>query len=158
MDFFVKASALSMKAVPDINSSWQETFVRQYHQVDINVVIGAGRSVSIPVIRDVSSKGLKSISQELADFEDTIYSEDGKLLDPSKVAVGTFSIHNLGAFGIKSAAPIVLPPQACSLAIGAITDTVVPRVYNNTIRNINIILESEPLFFFFVGEFQRRRR
>ena len=89
--------------------------------------MGTGRGLALPVIRDAGSKGLKDISREVADFEDSIYSEDGKLLDPAKVAVGTFSIQNLGVFGVKSAAPIVLPPQACSLGIGAIVDTVVPR-------------------------------
>jgi pyruvate dehydrogenase E2 component (dihydrolipoamide acetyltransferase) len=50
------------------------------------------------------------------------------VLDEKKLAVGTFSIHNLGIYGVKSAAPIVLPPQACALALGAIVDTVVPNL------------------------------
>jgi pyruvate/2-oxoglutarate dehydrogenase complex dihydrolipoamide acyltransferase (E2) component len=55
-----------------------------------------------------------------------LFSEDGKSLDNSKLQMGTFSIHNLGCFGIKSAAPIVLPPQSSALSLGAIVDTVVP--------------------------------
>ena len=65
---------------------------------------------------------------QVADFEDNLFSEEGSLLDPSKVAVGTFSIHNLGMYGVKSAAPIVLPPQGCALAVGAVTDSVVPNL------------------------------
>lgn len=128
MDFIIKASALSMKAVPDANGSWHESFVRQYHQVDVNIVMGTGVELTIPVIRDVGSKGLKEIANEVQDFEDGIFTEDGSVLDANKIGVGTFSIHNLGMYGVKSAAPIVLPPQGCALAVGAITDTVVPNL------------------------------
>ena len=128
MDFIIKASALSMKAVPDANGSWHDSFVRQYHQVDINIVMGTGAELTIPVIRDVGSKGLKEIANVVQDFEDGIFAEDGSTLDASKIGVGTFSIHNLGMYGVRSAAPIVLPPQGCALAIGTITDTVVPNL------------------------------
>lgn len=128
MDFIIKASALSMKAVPDANGSWHDSFVRQYHQVDINIVMGTGAELTIPVIRDVGSKGLKEIANEVQDFEDGIFAEDGSTLDASKIGVGTFSIHNLGMYGVRSAAPIVLPPQGCALAVGTITDTVVPNL------------------------------
>ena len=128
MDFIIKASALSMKAVPDANGSWHDSFVRQYHQVDINIVMGTGAELTIPVIRDVGSKGLKEIAGEVQDFEDGIFAEDGSMLDASKIGVGTFSIHNLGMYGVKSAAPIVLPPQGCALAVGTIKDTVVPNL------------------------------
>lgn len=127
-DFLVKAAGLAMKQVPDINGSWQETFVRRYEQVDINLVMGNGAGLVTPVIRDVNSLGLKSISNAIADFEDSLFSEDGsKTLDASKLQPGTFSIHNLGSFGVKAAAPIVLPPQACALSIGSIIDTVIPN-------------------------------
>lgn len=128
MDFIVKASALSMKAVPDANGSWHDSFVRQYHQVDVNIVMGTGAELTIPVIRDVVSKGLKEIADEVQDFEDGIFAENGSVLDASKIGVGTFSIHNLGMYGVKSAAPIVLPPQGCALAVGTIEDTVVPNL------------------------------
>jgi len=130
MDFLIKASALAMKQVPDVNGSWMDTFVRRYEQVDINLVVGTGAGLITPVVRDVGSKGLRSLSAELAALEDSLFSDDEgtTIKSPVLIAPGTFSIHNLGIYGIKSAAPIVLPPQACALALGAVVETVVPRV------------------------------
>jgi pyruvate dehydrogenase E2 component (dihydrolipoamide acetyltransferase) len=129
LDFLVKASALAMKQVPDVNGAWMDSFVRRYEQVDVNLVMGTGAGLLTPVIRDAGALGLKAISKEIAQFEDSLFT-DGQgadaALDATKLAVGTFSIHNLGMYGVKSAAPIVLTPQSCALALGAIVDTVVP--------------------------------
>jgi pyruvate dehydrogenase E2 component (dihydrolipoamide acetyltransferase) len=62
LDFTVKAAALAMNQVPDLNGSWQETFVRRYEQVDINLVMGSGAGLVTPVIRDAGGLGLKAIS------------------------------------------------------------------------------------------------
>ena len=126
LDMLIKAVGVATKQVPDINGSWMNTFVRRYDQVDINVIMGTGSSLVTPVIRDVNSKGLHTIANEMASFEDTLVNGNDSV-DESKVAIGTISIHNLGIYGIKSAAPIVLPPQAASLAFGAIVDSVVPN-------------------------------
>lgn len=128
LDLLVKAAGLAVKQVPDVNGQWMDTFIRRYDQVDINVVMGTGSSIVTPVIRDVNAKGLFAISNEMAAFEDSLFKVDGVTIDENKVAPGTISIHNLGMYGIKSAAPIVLSPQAVALAFGAITDTVVPKV------------------------------
>ena len=80
--------------------------------------MGSGDTLTLPVIKDASSKGLKTIAAEVANFEDIVYAEGGgTILHPSMVALGTFSIHNLGMYGVKSAAPIVLPPQGNFLLI-----------------------------------------
>jgi len=126
LDLLVKAVGLAVKQVPDVNASWNETFVRRYSQVDVNLVMGVGSSVITPVVRDVNGKGLRAIGKEVASFEDMAFDGQGQPVDASKVAVGTISVHDLGMYGVKSAAPIVLPPQACALALGAIVDTVVP--------------------------------
>lgn len=63
LDFFVKASALAMKKVPDVNGAWMDTFVRRYSQVDINVVIDSPAGLVTPVIRNVSSSGIRSIAK-----------------------------------------------------------------------------------------------
>eukprot|EP00596_Hydrurales_sp_CCMP1899_P003906 CAMPEP_0119033990 /NCGR_PEP_ID=MMETSP1177-20130426/1057_1 /TAXON_ID=2985 /ORGANISM="Ochromonas sp, Strain CCMP1899" /LENGTH=447 /DNA_ID=CAMNT_0006991157 /DNA_START=280 /DNA_END=1620 /DNA_ORIENTATION=+ len=127
LDFIVKASALAVNQVPDVNGAWMDTFVRRYDQVDINLIMGTGQGLLTPLVRDAGSKGLKGISQEIGGFEDSLFAEDNSV-DASKMAIGTFSIHNLGMYGVKSASPIVLAPQACALALGAIIDSVVPRV------------------------------
>lgn len=120
-DFMIKAIALASKQVPDVNASWRDTFVRRYNQVDVNVVLGAGASLQAPVIRNVGAKGLSAISQELAAFENSLSSDAA-----AAGSVGTFTVHNLGMYGVKTAAAIILPPQACALTIGTISDTVVP--------------------------------
>lgn len=132
LDFLVKAAAVATQQVPDINASWMDTFVRRYEQVDINVVMGGGSFVAAPVVKNVCAKGLSSISDELNNLQNALFSEDLEkvqsiLSNDVKMAHGTFSIHNLGVYGVKSAAPIILPSQAGALALGAIIDTVVPR-------------------------------
>jgi pyruvate dehydrogenase E2 component (dihydrolipoamide acetyltransferase) len=109
--------------------------------------MSSGNLSATPVIRDVSSKGLSAISKEIASFEENLFGSDNSSILANKdiIAVGTFSIHNLGIndiyqsiifdflwvctgiFGVKSAAPIVLTPQACALSLGAIIDTVIPK-------------------------------
>lgn len=64
--------------------------------MDINLVMGTGQGLLTPVIRDVGARGLKSISQEIGGFEDSLFTEGGVEIEASKMAVGTFSIHNLG--------------------------------------------------------------
>jgi pyruvate dehydrogenase E2 component (dihydrolipoamide acetyltransferase) len=101
-------------------------------------MVGSGSLLSTPLLSDVGAKGLTTLAQEIASVEVDLKSN-------LPTHVGTFSIHNLGKicfshlqlnfsslffkigmYGIKSAAPIVLPPQACALALGSIVDTVVP--------------------------------
>jgi len=130
LDMLVKASAMAMKQVPDVNASWMNTFVRRYDQVDINLFMGAGNFVATPVIKDAASMGIGSLSTVIAGFEDSLFDENDTpalLSDPSVMSIGTFSIHHLGMYGVKSAAPIVLSPQACALSLGAIVDTVIPN-------------------------------
>ena len=64
--------------------------------MDINLVMGTGQGLLTPVLRDVSSRGLKSISLEIGGFEDSLFTEGGTEMEASKMAIGTFSIHNLG--------------------------------------------------------------
>lgn len=116
MDLLLKAAALSMRQVPELNSSWMEGFVRRYQQVDVNVFMGSGENLRAPLIRDVGSKSLGVLSAELVDGSST----------PGEMLPGTFSVHNLGMFGVKSFAPIILAPQAGALALGSIEDVVVP--------------------------------
>jgi pyruvate dehydrogenase E2 component (dihydrolipoamide acetyltransferase) len=126
LDLIVKAVGLAVKQVPDVNASWNDTFVRRYSQVDVNLVMGVGSTVLTPVIRDVNGKGLRAIGKEMAEFEEMAFNNNGEPVDGSKIAIGTISVHDLGMYGVKSAAPIVLPPQSCALALGTIVDTVVP--------------------------------
>ena len=70
--------------------------MRQYDQVDINVVMGSGGMFMAPVIRDVGSMGVKAIADATAKFEDSIFNDEGEVMNPAALGRGTFSIHNLG--------------------------------------------------------------
>lgn len=127
-DLLMKAAAAAMKTVPAANASWMDSFVRVYDTVDINVVVGNGSSLYAPVIRDVGRRGLKAVSDDFAAASSVVDGEDS---DPTTAAgfgdVGTFTLVNLGMFGVKSAAPIIREPQACALALGVIEDRIVPN-------------------------------
>lgn len=73
-----------------------DKFVRRYDQVDINLIVGTWSALSTPLLRNVQSRGLSSISSEMTEFEDLLFNEEGSVIDASRLAVGTFSIHNLG--------------------------------------------------------------
>ena len=128
LNLIMKGAASAMKDVPDVNGSWMDTFVRRYDQVDINLVMGTGDGLITPVIRDVGGKGVSQIAAEVNALEDSLFLDhEGEVVNPAaELAPGTFSIHNLGMYGTKAASPIVLPPQSCALALGAIADSVVP--------------------------------
>mmetsp|Transcript_27022 Transcript_27022/g.38510 ORF Transcript_27022/g.38510 Transcript_27022/m.38510 type:complete len:300 (+) Transcript_27022:561-1460(+) len=129
-DMLVKAAALAMKQVPDVNASWMDTFIRRYDQVDINLIMSTGEDSVSPVIRDVAAKGLSTLAKETAQCEHVLF--DASTNQPAvDMNTGTFSIHNLGQYGVKAVSPIVLPPQACALGLGAISDTVLPNYDNN---------------------------
>ena len=125
----MKAAAAAMKTVPAANASWMESFIRVYDSVDINVVVGNGSSLYAPVIRDAGRRGLKALSDDVAAATAVVEGEEGS--DPTTVPgfgdVGTFTIVNLGMFGVKSAAPIIREPQACALALGVIENRIVPN-------------------------------
>jgi len=123
-EFVIKAAAKSMKAVPSANASWMDSAVRVYDSVDMNVVVGSGDSLYTPVIRDCGAKGLKAISDELNTAMSAV--ESGEVTSEF-ATMGTFTIMNLGMYGIKSCAPIVREPQAGALALGAMENRIVPN-------------------------------
>lgn len=130
-EFLLKASAGSMKAVPAANASWMDSVVRVYDSVDINVVAGSGDTLFTPVIRDCGKKGVKGISDELAGImahlEDDGEAGESAAVAPPASAMGTFTVLNVGMYGVKSCAPIITEPQACSLALGALENRIVPN-------------------------------
>jgi pyruvate dehydrogenase E2 component (dihydrolipoamide acetyltransferase) len=123
-EIVIKAAAKAMKAVPSANASWMESVVRVYDSVDMNIVVGTGDKLYTPVIRDCGSKGIKGISDEL---NAAVAAVEGGELTSEFAAMGTFTIMNLGIYGIKSCAPIIREPQACSLALGTMENRIVPN-------------------------------
>lgn len=114
-DFVVKASAAALRAVPEVNSSWMETHVRRYKLADVCVAVQTDKGLMVPVVRSACCLGLRGISSEVKSLAEK--AKMGKL-QGKDVSGGTFTVSNLGMFGIKHFAAIVNPPQAGILAVG----------------------------------------
>lgn len=123
-DFVVKASALAMRQVPTVNSQWMGDFVRQFHAVDINVAVSTDLGLLTPIVRDADLHGLSHISNSIKDA--SAKAKAGKL-SPADLTTGTFTISNLGMFGIDHFGAVINPPQACILAVGGSKPKVVPN-------------------------------
>lgn len=115
-DFVVKACANALKAYPAANVSWTDDAVRQYLSSDISVAVSTPNGLITPIVKNAENKGLKEISAEVKDLAGR--AREGKL-KPQEFMGGTFSVSNLGMFGIKDFKAIINPPQACILAVGA---------------------------------------
>ena len=115
-DFVIKASAMALKAYPAANVSWTDDAVLQYENSDISVAVATPNGLITPIIKEAETKGLKDISNEMKDLAKR--ARDGKL-KPEEFQGGTFSVSNLGMFGITNFQAIINPPQACILAVGA---------------------------------------
>ena len=114
-DLIIKACALALRRVPDANASWTEEGVRKYKSVDISVAVALPAGLITPVIREADRKGLAEISAEMKDL--AARAREGKL-KPEEFQGGTFSVSNMGMYGIRQFDAVINPPQACILAIG----------------------------------------
>ncbi|WVQ80621.1 pyruvate dehydrogenase complex dihydrolipoamide acetyltransferase [Cryptococcus sp. DSM 104549] len=114
-DFIVKAASLALAEVPEANSAWLGETIRQYKKADICVAVATPNGLITPIIKDVGSKGLASISAETKALAGR--ARDGKL-KPEEYQGGSFTISNLGMFGVDEFTAIINPPQSCILAIG----------------------------------------
>merc|ERR1712137_831179 len=122
-DFIIKASAMTMRKVPEVNSSWAEKYIRRFNNVNINVAVNSDAGLFTPIVHNTDNKGLIDISTSVRELAGK--AKAGKLT-PDELQVGTFTISNLGMFGIKQFAAVINPPQACILAVGGIEQRVIP--------------------------------
>ncbi|XP_077403461.1 dihydrolipoyllysine-residue acetyltransferase component of pyruvate dehydrogenase complex, mitochondrial [Vanacampus margaritifer] len=122
-DFLIKASALACLKVPECNSSWMETVIRQNHVVDVSVAVSTANGLITPIVFNAHAKGLAGISGDVAAL--AAKARDGKL-QPHEFQGGTFTISNLGMFGIKNFSAIINPPQSCILAVGGSEKRLMP--------------------------------
>jgi pyruvate dehydrogenase E2 component (dihydrolipoamide acetyltransferase) len=123
-DFVVKAAASALKQVPDVNASWMGDKIRVYKNADISVAVQTDAGLMVPIVRNACGLGLSGISSEVRVLAGK--AKEGKL-SPADMIGGTFTISNLGMFGIKQFAAIVNPPQAAILAVGAARKEVVKK-------------------------------
>lgn len=116
-DWFIKAAALALLQVPEVNVTYnaQTSEVVHYGVADISLAVAIPDGLITPIIRDAGSKGVATISEEVRLLVDK--ARAGKLL-PQEFQGGTFTISNLGMFGISSFRAVINPPQAAILAVG----------------------------------------
>jgi pyruvate dehydrogenase E2 component (dihydrolipoamide acetyltransferase) len=115
-DFVIRAAALALKKVPAANASFAETAIRLYSDVDISVAVATSDGLITPIIRQADRKGLAAIANEAKDLAER--ARQGRL-KPEEFQGGTFTVSNLGMYGVRDFAAIVNPPQGCILAVGA---------------------------------------
>ena len=115
-DFVIKASALALMLVPDANAMWTDAAILLFERADVSVAVAVEGGLITPVIRGAEGKGLIDISREMKELAGK--ARDGKLM-PEEYQGGTFSVSNLGMFGVKQFTAIINPPQGCILAVGA---------------------------------------
>ena len=133
-DLVVKAAAVSLKDHPKVNASWFGDFIRYNDHVHIGVAVAVDEGLLVPVIRFANEKSLTQIGQEVKSLAQKA---KDKKLQPEEWEGNTFTISNLGMFGIDEFTAIVNPPDACILAIGGIQQ--VPVVKNGEIVPGNIM-------------------
>ena len=133
-DFIVKAVALSLKQHPKVNSSWLGDVIRTNHHVNIGIAVAVDEGLLVPVLRFADGLSLSQISTSVKEFAKKA---KDKKLQPADWEGSTFTISNLGMFGVDQFTAIINPPDACILAVGGIAQE--PIVKNGQIVPGNIM-------------------
>lgn len=128
-DLLIKASALALLRHPEINVSFAGDAIRRYDSIDIGVAVGMEDGLITPVIRDCGMKTLAEVSSESRTL---IERARQKRLQPHEYSGATFSISNLGMFDVDNFIAVLMPPQAASIAVGAVRDVPVVTKGNVT--------------------------
>jgi len=123
-DFVIRAAALALKKVTAANASYDEAGIVQYERADISVAVATPAGLITPIVRGADVRGLADISATMKDL--AARARDGKLR-PEEYQGGTFSISNLGMFGVRQFEAVINPPQGCILAVGASEQRAVVR-------------------------------
>jgi pyruvate dehydrogenase E2 component (dihydrolipoamide acetyltransferase) len=115
-DFIVKAAALALQHVPEVNASWTDTAILRHKHADVGVAVALDFGLITPIVFHAEEKGLAVISNEVKSLAERARA---KKLKPQEYEGGGFAISNLGMFGIKNFTAIINPPHAGILAVGA---------------------------------------
>jgi pyruvate dehydrogenase E2 component (dihydrolipoamide acetyltransferase) len=140
-DIVVKACAIALRHHPDVNSSWMEDKIIEHGDVNVAVAVAIDEGLVTPVINNTDQKGLQQIAVETRDLAEKARN---RKLQPEQMEGSTFTVSNLGMYGIEEFTAIINPPNACILAVGAIRE--VPVVENGEIvpgRRMKVTLSSD---------------
>ena len=132
-DIIIKVTAAALIQHPEVNASFQEKFIRYYEHADIGVAVAIEDGLITPVVRAADQKSLSQIAAEVRELAERARS---KRLKPEEYTGATFSISNLGMFGIDEFTAVINPPEGAILAIGAMTAKPVVRDNEIVIRQI----------------------
>lgn len=133
-DFIVRAVAVALREVPQANVGWTENAMRQYTQADIAVAVSTDFGLITPIVRAADRKSLSIISQEIADLAARARASQ---LRPDEYQGGSFSVSNLGMFGVSEFSAIINPPQAAILAVGVTQQ--VPVVEDGVVKSASVM-------------------
>lgn len=142
-DFIIKASALALLKVPQVNSQWHDTCLRQFKHADISVAVATPSGLITPIVSKAETLGLRTISEKMKEL---IEKAKKNALTPNEYQGGTFTISNLGMFGIHHFTAIINPPQSAILAIGGLQDHLAPSSTPNefsTVQRMNVTLSCD---------------
>src|SRR5690606_29217287 len=133
-DIVIKAVAAALRQHPDINVSWLGDKIRKNHHIHIGVAVAVNEGLLVPVVRFADSKSLSHIAAEVKDLAQRAHD---KKLQPADWEGSTFTVSNLGMFGVEEFTAIINPPDACILAVGGIKET--PVVKNGQVVPGNVM-------------------
>ncbi len=132
-DVIIKVAAMASMKHPFVNSSYRDDKIRFYEDADVGVAVAIDEGLITPVIRGANKKGIAEIAREVKDLAEKARD---KKLQPEEYTGATFSISNLGMFGIKEFTAIINPPEAAIFAIGAAKPTAVVKDGEIVVRNV----------------------
>ncbi|XP_017153810.1 dihydrolipoyllysine-residue acetyltransferase component of pyruvate dehydrogenase complex, mitochondrial isoform X1 [Drosophila miranda] len=121
-DFIIKATAIASLKVPEANSAWMDSVIRQYDDVDVSVAVSTDKGLITPIIFGADRKGVLDISKDVKELAGKARANK---LAPHEFQGGTISVSNLGMFGVNQFCAVINPPQSCILAIGTTTKQLV---------------------------------
>ncbi|HEX8119503.1 MAG TPA: dihydrolipoamide acetyltransferase family protein, partial [Pyrinomonadaceae bacterium] len=132
-DFVIKVAAHALLQHPAVNASFQDKVVRYYERADIGVAVALENGLITPVVRNADAKSVGQISREVKELAERARN---RKLAPEEYTGATFSVSNLGMFGITEFTALINPPEACILAVGAMAPTPVVRDGELTVRQM----------------------
>lgn len=138
-DLLVRAMALALREVPEANVAWHEGSLRVFERVDVAVAVASERGLVTPVVRGADRRSVLEIAADLRDLVER--ARQGRLR-PEEYAGGTATLSNLGMYGVRRLFPILNPPQACILGIGAVEPRAVAHGSDLAVRRTAIVTMS----------------
>jgi pyruvate dehydrogenase E2 component (dihydrolipoamide acetyltransferase) len=125
-DMIVRACALALRAHPAVNGSFDEEagVFQLWEQVNVGIAVEAGDRLLVPTVHDADAKALTEIAQATRALAAAVRA---KTITPEALEGGTFTVSNLGMFGVRHFEAVINPPQAAILAVGAVRPAAVPR-------------------------------